>query len=119
MRQTLREAGGYMGEAGTRLGQSDARQATGQQKAALERLGQLQEQMAQAMRGGQGMPNPMSGMGRGGSGRGMRHERVEIPDADQYKPPEAFRKALLEAMKDGSPERYKQQVKRYYEELVR
>ena len=44
---------------------------------------------------------------------------MEIPGPDEYEPPEAFRKALLEGMKDPVPEAYRQQVRRYYEELVK
>ena len=39
---------------------------------------------------------------------------------DEYKPPEAFREDILDAMKkEKPPEPYKDQVKRYYEELVK
>lgn len=121
MEGELRQAGRHMGEAGWRLGQSDARSASGQQKAALDRLGRLEEQMQQMAQnqGGSGMPMPMSSGGRGSGAYGMSQEKVEIPDADQYKAPDAFRKELLDAMKEGTPERYQQQVKRYYEELVK
>ena len=44
---------------------------------------------------------------------------MEIPDEDPNEAPEEFRKDLLDAMKQGAPERYRDQVKRYYEELVK
>ena len=44
---------------------------------------------------------------------------MEVPDADPYQAPKEFRKDLLDAMKQGTPERYQDQVKRYYEELVK
>ena len=39
--------------------------------------------------------------------------------AEAYKVPEEFRKDLLDAMKQGAPERYRGEVQRYYEELVK
>ena len=33
--------------------------------------------------------------------------------------PEEYRKDILDAMKQGAPEKYKDQVKRYYEEIVK
>ena len=46
-------------------------------------------------------------------------EPVRIPGADQYVAPEAFRQELLEAMKKRAPNGYDDQVRRYYEELIR
>ena len=46
-------------------------------------------------------------------------EKVEIPQADASKAREEFRRDLLEAMKQGTPEPYQGEVKRYYEELVK
>ena len=44
---------------------------------------------------------------------------MEIPGADAYKVPDAFRKDLLDAMRQGAPEAYRAEVQRYYEELVK
>ncbi|HEY0193153.1 MAG TPA: hypothetical protein VGC42_18680, partial [Kofleriaceae bacterium] len=47
---------------------------------------------------------------------------IRIPGADEYRAPERFREDLLEAMKKKgavAPEGYDDQIKRYYEELVR
>jgi hypothetical protein len=53
-------------------------------------------------------------------GNGLRDpEKVEIPDADKFQVPEEYRKDILDAMKQGAPEKYKDQVKRYYEEIVK
>ena len=46
-------------------------------------------------------------------------EKVEIPQVDASKTREQFRRDLLEAMKQGTPEPYQGEVKRYYEELVK
>ena len=44
---------------------------------------------------------------------------VRIPGSDEYKAPARFREALLEAMKRRAPAGYDEQVRRYYEELIR
>ena len=106
MQGDLQQAMQHMGQAGQRLAESDARQASGEQKNALDRLGKLQQAMEQAMQqgGGGGIPMPMSGGGPGGQGTyGMAHEPVKIPDADSFKAPAAFRKELMDAMKQGPP----------------
>jgi hypothetical protein len=50
---------------------------------------------------------------------GVRHDKVEIPDAESSRAPAEFRKELLDAMKQAPPEKYKERVKQYYEELVK
>jgi len=100
--------------------------ATGRQREALGRMQQLQKSLAEMGKGGSGgggMPLPFgdgqgSG-GRDGSGRGQKQQRVEIPDADQFKVPQQFRKDILDAMKENAPNRYQGEVKQYYEELVK
>jgi hypothetical protein len=47
---------------------------------------------------------------------------IRIPGADEYRAPERFREDLLEAMKKKgavAPEGYDDQIKRYYEELIK
>ena len=69
-----------------------------------------------------GFPFPFGeagGDGREGEGGDPAPEHVEIPGAEAHRAPEAFRKDLLEAMKQGAPERYRGEVQRYYEELVK
>jgi hypothetical protein len=49
-------------------------------------------------------------------------EPIRIPGADEYRAPERFREDLLEAMKKkgaAAPEGYDDQIKRYYEELIK
>jgi len=55
----------------------------------------------------------------GGEGEGMPQEKVEIPGVDSTGRPEAFREELLKAMKDETPEHYRERVRDYYEELVK
>ncbi|HEX3757458.1 MAG TPA: DUF4175 family protein [Kofleriaceae bacterium] len=49
-------------------------------------------------------------------------EPIRIPGADEYRAPERFREDLLEAMKKKgalAPEGYDEQIKRYYQELIK
>ncbi|KFE68917.1 DUF4175 family protein [Hyalangium minutum] len=115
------EVGQRMGEAAQRMGGQDPGRGYGQQQMALEGLKRFQQQMKESQKGqGQGgLPLPM-GMGGRRDGNGMDpREKVELPDEDAFQAPKEFRKDLLDAMKQGAPERYKEQVKRYYEELVK
>src|SRR5262249_19876633 len=68
-----------------------------------------------------------AGGGPGGPARqakegGVGDEPIRIPGADEYRAPERFREDLLEAMKKKgavAPEGYDDQIKRYYEELIK
>jgi len=121
----LREAGGDMDEARQRLGKEDPRGAGSRQADALEKLGKLKDSMRESGEGGPGgIPMPFGAEpderdGRDGDGRGFRAEKVEIPSADQSRAPAEFRKDLLDAMKDSTPESYRERVRDYYEELVK
>lgn len=44
---------------------------------------------------------------------------VRIPGADEYRAPEKFREDILEAMKQRAPQGFDDQVRRYYEELIK
>ncbi|WNG21062.1 DUF4175 family protein [Cystobacter fuscus] len=121
--EQMEEIGRRMGEAAQRMQGKDANRGHGEQQAALEGLRQFQKQMkeSQQRKGkGRGLPLPMGmGSGRGqGNGQDPR-DKVEIPDEEAYQAPREFRKDLLDAMKEGTPEKYRDQVKRYYEELVK
>jgi hypothetical protein len=124
--QQMQRVGEQMGAAADQLARKDPSRGHAQQREALEQLRQFQDQLRQQQqqqqggRGG-GMPLPLAGMRRGGRGDGQQssREKVEIPDEDQFQAPKEFRKDLLEAMKQGAPDRYREQVKRYYEELVK
>src|SRR5690606_1143902 len=107
---------------------SDPGGALASEQLASEHLRSLQESLQEAKdraaqnKGGQGFPLPLaSRRGRGdGEGDDFRgDEKVAIPSADQYKVPEEFRKDILEAMKQDAPDAFKEQVKGYYEEIVR
>jgi hypothetical protein len=117
---------GHMQRAQAELAVRNPQRGHGEQRLALDDLARFRrglDEMAKAMRGAGGgvpFPFPFGGQSAGAEG-GLEpsRERVEIPAADQYRVPEEFRRDLLEAMKQGSPEPYKGEVQRYYEELVK
>jgi hypothetical protein len=124
----LGESRGHMGQAASELGQKNPQRGHGEQELALDALSRFQKGLEEAAKrgkgqgGGQGFPFPFGDTGGGeesGDGRDPAREKVNIPGAEAYKVPEEFRKDLLDAMKQGAPERYKGEVQRYYEELVK
>ncbi|MBZ4396236.1 DUF4175 family protein [Myxococcus sp. AS-1-15] len=119
--QQMEGVGQRMGEAAQRMQGKDPGRGYGEQQAALEGLKQFQQQMQQGQKGRKGglpLPGGMSGRKQGQSGRDPK-DQVELPDEDAFQAPKEFRKDLLDAMKQGAPEKYREQVKRYYEELVK
>lgn len=123
----LGESRGHMGSAAGELQGRNPQRGHGEQEAALERLAEFKkglEQVAKQARGGQGggFPFPFGETG-GGDREGdvgePTPEKVAIPGSEAHRLPEEFRRDLLEAMKQGAPERYRGEVQRYYEELVK
>ncbi len=118
-----------MGEAEAKLRGQDPGGALASERSAQEHLQSLKRgleearEQAQASGGGGSFPMPMSGGGGqgrpGGKGRFDAKEKVAIPGADQYKAPEEFRKEILDAMKQGSPEGFQEPVRDYYQEIVK
>ena len=118
----MQQAGQRMGNAADRLGAKDPSRSFGEQQGALQAMRGLQQQMQQQQKSGgkskgRGLPMPMS-LGSKGHGNASR-EKVEIPEEDPDKAPREFRKDVMDAMKQGAPDRYRDQNKRYYEELVK
>ncbi|MCC6806194.1 MAG: DUF4175 family protein [Deltaproteobacteria bacterium] len=115
-------AKGSMERAGQELGQKQAGRAVSSQAAAL---GQLQKMKDAMKRQGQGqggaMPMPIGGMPNPfGDGNDARNqEKVEIPSGEQFKVPPEFRRDILDAMKQGTPQKFKQQVDEFYKELIK
>ena len=106
-----------MEQAGQRLKGREPGKGYSEQQGALEALKGIQQQMQQqGSSGKKRMPNPL---GRRRGGNSTEHEKVVIPDDDPSRAPRELRKDVMDAMKQGAPERYKEQVKRYYEELVK
>ena len=99
----LKGAAGRMRQAGDSLRKDDSKGAATAERDAADRLAKLRDSM---------QDRPM------GSSR-ARHEPVRIPGADESSAPRAWRQELLDAMKEKAPERFRDEVRRYYEELVR
>ena len=119
--EALQQISDRMAGATERLEGKDPQRGYGEQKAALDSLEQLQQSMQQSQRGGGkgGLPLPLLAGGEQEGGNEVSRQKVEVPDADPNGAPREFRKDLLDAMKQGTPERYRDQVKHYYEELVK
>jgi hypothetical protein len=124
----LGETRGHMGQAASELARKNPQRGHGEQELALDALSRFQKGLEEAARrgkgegGGMGFPFPFGDAGGGGEegdGRDPAREKVNIPGAEAHRVPEEFRKDLLDAMKQGAPERYRGEVQRYYEELVR
>jgi hypothetical protein len=125
----LGETRGHMGQAASELAQKNPQRGHGSQQLALDALSRFQKGLEEAARkgkgqgGGGGFPFPFADSGGGneeeGDGRDPLRDKVAIPGAEAYRVPEEFRKDLLDAMKQGAPERYRGEVQRYYEELVK
>jgi hypothetical protein len=98
-----------MGTADERMKAKDpsgTREAT---RAAADALGKARDRARNAARQAQ-------------EGSNVGEEPIRIPGADEYRAPVRFREDLLEAAKKrdkGSLESYDDQIKRYYEELVK
>jgi hypothetical protein len=101
----LREIGGQMGEARGELAKGSARDGSGKARDAADRLSKLRESLQQGQQGQ-------------GQGRNKR-ELVRIPGADESKAPREWRQELMEAMREKAPERYNEEVRKYYQELVK
>jgi hypothetical protein len=123
----LGESRGHMGQATAQLGNRNPQRGHGEQQLALDALERFRKGLEEAAKqqgsggSGGGFPFPFADSGgeQGGEGFDPSREKVKIPGAEAHRVPEEFRKDLLEAMKQGTPERYRGDVQRYYEELVK
>jgi hypothetical protein len=119
--QQMEQVGQRMQGAGERLSGKDPSRGYGEQQGAMQGLRGIQQAMEESAKGGKGgkggIPLPIKK--RGGRGRGNQNEKVEIVDEDPTAGTREFRKDVMDAMKQGAPDRYKDQNKKYYEELVK
>ncbi len=121
----LGESRGHMNQAAAELGARNPQRGHGEQELALDALSRFQKGLEEASKrgrgtGGAGFPFPFAASDdREGDGMEPSHEKVAIPGAEAHRVPEEFRKDLLDAMRQGTPERYRSEVQRYYEELVK
>src|SRR5262245_22157127 len=100
----LKGASSRMRQAGENLRRDDPKGAAAAERDAADRLAKLRDSMQDRQ--------------MGGSTHG-RKDPVRIPGADESSAPRAWRQELLDAMKEKAPERFRDEVRRYYEDLVR
>jgi hypothetical protein len=99
----LEEIAGQMRQASQDLGEGAAREGAGRAEDAAARLAKLRQNMGR----------------RPSDGSRSTREPVRIPDAEAYKAPREWRQELMEAMREKPPEKFREEVRRYYEELVK
>ncbi|MDH3598964.1 MAG: hypothetical protein OEU26_04895 [Candidatus Tectomicrobia bacterium] len=136
----LRDAVPFMQNAQDELSGHRSQQALPPEREALERLRTAQNSLQQALqqlaqRGqmmGQSMPMlrqagrlPMPGMMQPQTGQqqsgaaGASVRNFQLPDKEAYKVPRMFREDIMDALKEGYPERYKELIEQYYRNIVR
>ena len=115
-----------MGQAASELGQRNPQRGHGEQELALDALARFKKGLEDAAKQGRAAAAARASRSRSRSRAASRRaraeasrEKVKIPGAEAHRVPEEFRKDLLDAMKQGAPERYRGEVQRYYEELVK
>jgi hypothetical protein len=99
----LKSAAQQMREAAQHLRRGDAKRAAGAEMNAAERLAKLRDSLQE----------------RSSGGASRQRDPVRIPGADESNAPRAWRQELMDAMKEKPPEHFRDDVRRYYEELVR
>jgi hypothetical protein len=65
-----------------------------------------------------GMMQPQTGQQQSGAA-GASVRNFQLPDKEAYKVPRMFREDIMEALKEGYPERYKELIEQYYRNIVR
>lgn len=106
----LESAGGEMEKASGKL-KGHQPGAGEHQRGALDKLDQALKGLEKRLQ--------ESPPAEGQAGTRRSQDKVAIPDAEAYQAPKAFREELLKAMKERAPRLYEDEVKRFYEELVR
>ena len=102
--EELKNIGDQMGQAEQDLQKGNPRDASGRARDAADRLAKLRDSLQDG--------------GRGQNGRNRR-DPVRIPGADESKAPREWRQELMDAMREKPPAPYSEEVRRYYEELVK
>jgi hypothetical protein len=139
MGKNLQEAIPFMGQAQGELEGRRSQPAIPPEQQALERLRSAQNSLQQALqqmaqRGqmmGMSMPllrqsgripgfMPQPGVNQPTGGvAGTSVRNFQLPDKEAYKVPRMFREDIMEALKEGYPERYKELIEQYYRNIVR
>jgi hypothetical protein len=139
--KNLQEALPFMEQAQGELAGRQSQQAIPPEQQALERLRSAQNGLQQALqqmaqRGqmmGMSVPMlrqagrfplpdfmPQPGTDQANSGvAGTNVRNFQLPDKEAYKAPRMFREDIMEALKEGYPERYKELIEQYYRNIVR
>ena len=99
----LEEIAGQMRQAGEDLQQGAAHEGAGRADEVAQRLAKLRQSMGH----------------KPSEGSRQSREPVRIPEADASKAPREWRQELMEAMREKAPEKFRDEVRHYYEELVR
>jgi hypothetical protein len=99
----LEEIAGQMRQAGDDLQQGAAHEGAGRADEVAQRLTKLRQSLGH----------------KPGEGSRASREPVRIPEADASKAPREWRQELMEAMREKAPEKFRDEVRHYYEELVR
>ena len=99
----LEEIAGQMRQAGEDLQQGFAHEGAGRADEVAQRLAKLRQSMGH----------------KPSEGARASREPVRIPEADASKAPREWRQELMEAMREKAPEKFRDEVRHYYEELVR
>lgn len=116
-----------MGQAKEKLEKHDVQGSVIDERESLYRLAEAKKGMEMAkeriskgmMGAGLPMPMPRPFRGRMEEGQfGASAEKVEIPSEEAYKVPKEFRQDILDALKEGLPEKYKDLNRDYYQRLV-
>ena len=140
--QNLQEATPFMQQAHDELVDHSGQRAIPPEQDALERLRDARESLQQALQqmaqrsqmmgmsmpmlrqaGRFPMPNGMMSQPQvnqqqaGAAGASVRN--FQLPDKEAYKVPKMFREDIIEALRQGYPERYKALIEQYYRNIVR
>ncbi len=92
-----------MRQAGRDLHQGSTHDGARSADEVAQRLAEMRQRMSQ----------------RPSAGARASREPVHIPGANAYQAPREWRQELMEAMREKVPERFRDQVRHYYEDLVR
>jgi hypothetical protein len=105
----LEDAAQQMERGEERMDARDPMGAREEARGAADKLAKLRENMQRSSR-----PQTV------GNGRGLDDEPVRIPGSEEYRAPEKWREDILEGARRGSaPREYKEQVERYFKELIK
>jgi len=122
-KRQLEMASQSMSGAKERLDKQDVPGAVVEERESMYRIAEAKKGMQQAKERirqgmmGEGIPMPFRGRMEEGQ-FSTTSEKVEIPAEDAYKVPKKYRQDILDALKEGLPEKYKELNKDYYQRLV-